>query len=106
MSLNHSLPTIIISLASLFCSTANTETIDLKCEAVTLAFIQQLVSEDLLEHDQDKQQRANQIALDLCKNSTKTAQQQHERDKQQALENWFFEYHPEKAGNRRLKKTH
>lgn len=95
-----------IFLALLLCSSPHANSINLECEAVTQALIKRLVSEELLEDNLQKQQQAQQIALDLCTATTESAQKQHEADKEKALENWFFEYHPEKAGNRRLKKNH
>jgi len=43
------------------------------------------------------------ITLDLCGGAEESAEQQSEVEKQQALDNWFFEKHPEKPGNKRLK---
>ncbi|MBV1931782.1 MAG: hypothetical protein KUG71_08685 [Porticoccaceae bacterium] len=95
-----------IFLALLLCSSPHAHSIDLECEAVTQSLIKRLVTEELLKENLQKQQQAQQIALELCTATTESAQKQHEADKAKALENWFFEYHPEKAGNRRLKKTH
>jgi hypothetical protein len=97
---------IVLLLSILFWTGVNAETIDLECEALTQTFIKQLSENGILDANMEKQNRARQLALDLCVTTTKFAQDQHELDKQQALENWFFEYHPEKPGNRRLKKTH
>ena len=97
---------IFTLLLALFCSSASAaETMNLRCESLTQTLIEQLAAQDLLKAGTE-QHRAKQIALDLCTNAEVAVQQQHEFDKQEALENWFFEYHPEKPGNRRLKKTH
>lgn len=93
-------------LALLVCSSPYANSIDLECDTVTQSLIERLVTEELLGGSHQKQQQAQQIALDLCIATMESAQQQHEADKEKALENWFFEYHPDKAGNQRLKKTH
>ena len=48
-------------------------------------------------------QRALAITLDLCGSAEQSAEQQSEAEKQQVLDNWFFEKSPEKPGNKRLK---
>lgn len=87
-------------------TTNSTQTIDVHCEKVIQAFIGHLTEENLVTADTQEQVRIKQIALDLCTETEKSVQQQHEQGKEEALENWFFEYHPEKPGNRRLKKTY
>ena len=111
MSLDYyhlTVPPLLVALLSLilFSSGARAEAIDLQCEALTQTFIEQLAENGLLDANIDKQNRAKQLALSLCTSTAESAQEQHELDKRQALENWFFEYHPEKPGNRRLRKTH
>ena len=51
----------------------------------------------------DVQQRARAIGLELCTGAQTTAEQQHEQDKQKALDNWFMEATGDKPGNTRLK---
>ena len=77
--------------------------IDAQCEQVTNLFIQQMNAENLAHQKPTKQARIKEIALGLCTKTEKLVQEQHVVDKEKALENWFFESHPEKAGNRRLK---
>ncbi len=48
-------------------------------------------------------QRALAITLYLYGRAEESAEQQSEAEKQQALDNWFFEKSPEKPGNNRLK---
>jgi len=77
--------------------------IDAQCEHVTGRFIQQMNAEKLLPQNPREQERIKKIALNLCAETEKRVQEQHAEDKEKALENWFFESHPEKAGNRRLR---
>ena len=90
-------------LLGLLLSSSSTASIDAQCERVTGLFIQQINAEDLVRQDSAGQQRIKEIALGLCSETEKRVQEQHIEDKEKALENWFFESHPEKAGNRRLK---
>lgn len=77
--------------------------IDLDCDTLSRQMIDRLDAEGLLTRPEAGRERALAIALDLCRGSEASAQQQHEAGKQEALDNWFFEQRPEKAGNRRLK---
>ena len=77
--------------------------IDLDCKALSKQMIDRLDAEGLLTRSEAGRQRALSITLDLCRDTEASAQQQHEAGKQEALENWFFEKHPEKPGNKRLK---
>jgi hypothetical protein len=77
--------------------------IDLDCETLSKQMVDRLDAEGLLIQTAPDRQRALAITLDLCGNAEESAQQQHEVDKQQALDNWFLEDHPEKPGNKRLK---
>jgi hypothetical protein len=77
--------------------------IDLDCEALSRQMVDRLDAEGLLAPSQDARQRALAITLDLCRGTEASAQQQHEVEKQEALDNWFFEERPEKPGNKRLR---
>ena len=77
--------------------------IDLDCETLSRQMVDRLVAEGLLMRDEPGKQRALAVTLELCGGAEESAQQQHETGKQQALDNWFFEKRPEKAGNKRLK---
>ena len=95
-------PTLACLLGLLF-STSAIASIDAQCEQATNLFIQQMNAENLVHQKPTEQARIKQIALSLCTKTEKLVQEQHTADKEKALENWFFESHPEKAGNRRLK---
>ena len=90
-------------LLGLLLSNSSTAGIDAQCEGVTGLFIQQINAENLVHQDAAGQKRIREIALGLCTETEKLVREQHIEDKEKALENWFFESHPEKAGNRRLK---
>jgi len=77
--------------------------IDLDCEVLSKQMVDRLDDEGLLIQAEPVRQRALAITQDLCGGAEETAQKQHEADKQQALDNWFFEKHTEKPGNKRLK---
>jgi hypothetical protein len=77
--------------------------IDLDCETLSRQMIDRLDAEGLLARPESDRQRALAITRDLCRETEASAQQQHEAGKQEALDNWFFENQPEKAGNKRLK---
>jgi len=80
------------------------EAIDLKCEDLAKQMIERLSAEGLLASStEDAQQRARAIGLELCTGAQATAEQQHEQDKQKALNNWFMEAPGDKPGNERLK---
>ncbi|MGB5473435.1 MAG: hypothetical protein WBQ78_08150 [Gammaproteobacteria bacterium] len=79
------------------------EGIDLDCETLSRQIVDRLNTEELLAQSEPGRQRALAITLDLCRGTEASAQQQHETGKQEALDNWFFEQHPEKPGNKRLK---
>ena len=90
-------------LLGLLVSNSSTADIDAQCERVTGLFDQQINAEELVHQDVAGQKRIKEIALSLCTETEKRVQEQHIEGKEKALENWFFESHPEKAGNRRLK---
>jgi hypothetical protein len=77
--------------------------IDLDCETLSEQMVERLDAEGLLIQTESGRQRALAITLDLCGGAEESAEQQSEVEKQQALDNWFFEKHPEKPGNKRLK---
>jgi len=79
------------------------EGIDLDCDGFSNQLIDRLDSEGLLAESESGRQRALVVTRDLCSGSEASAQQQHETEKQEALDNWFFNNQPEKAGNKRLK---
>ena len=87
--------------ASSYCAYA--EGIDLECEAFSEQLVDRLEAEGLLAQSEPDRQRALTISRDLCSGTEASAQQQHEVEKQEAMDNWFFETQPEKAGNKRLK---
>jgi len=106
MQLNQACHNTIVTLAcllGLLLSTSAIASIDVQCEQVTNSFIQQMNAENLVHQKPTKQARIKEIALGLCTKTEKLVQEQHTADKEKALKNWFFESHPEKAGNRRLK---
>ena len=77
--------------------------IDLDCKTLSEQMVGRLEAEGLLIPTESGRQRALAITLDLCGGAEESAEQQSEAEKQQALDNWFFEKHPEKPGNKRLK---
>jgi hypothetical protein len=85
-------------------STAQGAAIDLQCENLARQLIERLNAEGLLTSSTgDAQQRAGAIGLELCTNAQANAEQQHEQDKQKALDNWWLEAPANKPGNKRLK---
>ena len=91
-------------LLLMLCTAAPAETIDLQCEELAKRMIERFTAEGLLATSvEDAQQRARAIGLELCTGAQATAEQQHEQDKQQTLDNWFFETSGDKPGNTRLK---
>ncbi len=98
----NTLPTLACFLGLLL-SNSSTAAIDAECERVTGLLIQQMNAENLVRQNPAGQEKIKEIALGLCSETEKRVQEQHIADKEEALENWFFESHPEKAGNRRLK---
>jgi hypothetical protein len=86
------------------CTPVHAEAIDLQCEDLAKQMIERLSAEGLLASStEDAQQRARAIGLELCTGAQATAEQQHEQDKQKALNNWFMEAPGDKPGNERLK---
>jgi hypothetical protein len=86
------------------CTPVHAEAIDLQCENLAKQMIERLSAEGLLASStEDAQQRARAIGLELCTGAQATAEQQHEQDKQKALNNWFMEAPGDKPGNERLK---
>jgi hypothetical protein len=86
------------------CTPVHAEAIDLQCENLAKQMIERLSAEGLLAlSTEDAQQRARAIGLELCTGAQATAEQQHEQDKQKALNNWFMEAPGDKPGNERLK---
>mgnify|MGYP001812206207 CR=1 FL=1 len=96
----HFLP---VTLCVLLCVPVYAQDIDLECEALANQMIERLTAEGLLVQQAETGQRARSIGLSLCGGAEASAQQQHEAGKQEALDNWFFEKQPDKAGNRRLR---
>ncbi|MBL4782013.1 MAG: hypothetical protein JKX92_07195 [Porticoccaceae bacterium] len=95
--------TALTCLLSLISSNPAIASIDAQCERISSLFIQQMNAENLIRQDAAGQNRIKAIALNLCTETEQRVKEQHREDKAKALENWFFESHPEKAGNRRLK---
>jgi hypothetical protein len=86
------------------CTRAQAAGIDLQCEQLTGQLIERLDAEGLLSTSaRDARQRAHAIGMDLCTGAQASAEQQHEQDKQQALDNAWFESPGDKPGNTRLK---
>ena len=79
------------------------EGIDLDCDAFSKQLVDRLNVEGLLSQSEPDRQSALTITRDLCRGTEVSAQQQHETGKQEALDSWFFENQPDKAGNKRLK---
>ena len=106
MHLSHACRNTVSTLACLFgllIANSAIASIDAQCERVTGLLIQQMNAENLVRQNSGEQERIKEIALSLCTETEKRVQEQHIEDKEKALENWFFESHPEKAGNQRLK---
>jgi len=82
---------------------ASADGIELDCEILSEQMVERLDAEGLLIQTGPGRQRALAITLELCGGAEASAEEQHEAEKQQALDNWFFEKHPEKPGNKRLK---
>ncbi|MEZ5542104.1 MAG: hypothetical protein R3F42_08675 [Pseudomonadota bacterium] len=78
--------------------------IDLDCETRSRQTLERLDAAGLLNRDEPDRQRALAVILEQCRGTEATARQQHETGKQEALDNWFFEQHTEKEGNRRLQR--
>jgi hypothetical protein len=96
------LPGCLLLLAA--CTPAHAAAIDLQCGELAKQMIERFTEEGLLASSAgDVQQRARAIGLELCTGAQATAEQQHEQDKQKALDNWFFEATGDKPGNKRLK---
>ena len=92
-----------VTLCMFVCLPVHAQDIDLECEALANQMIERLNAEGLLVQQADTGRRARSIGLALCGGAEASAQQQHEAGKQEALENWFLEKQPDKAGNRRLR---
>jgi len=96
-------PMYLVMVLAVSCHGAFAEGIDLDCETFSKQVVDHLDAEGLLVRSEADRQRALAITRDLCRGTEASAQQQHEAGKQEALENWFLEKQPEKAGNKRLK---
>jgi hypothetical protein len=91
-------------LLLIVCPAAQAAAIDLQCEDLAKQLIERLSAEGLLTASTgDARQRAHAIGLDLCRGAQASAEQQHEQDKQKALDNWWFDSTGDKPGNERLK---
>jgi hypothetical protein len=100
--MKFTLPGCLLLLA--MCPPVHSEAIDLQCEELAKQMIERFTAEGLLASSaEDVQQRARAIGLELCTGAQATAEQQHEQDKQKALDNWFMETTGDKPGNTRLK---
>jgi len=100
--MKFNLPGCLLLLA--MCPPVHAEAIDLQCEELAKQMIERFTAEGLLASSaEDVQQRARAIGLELCTGAQATAEQQHEQDKQKALDNWFMETTGDKPGNTRLK---
>lgn len=94
------------AIASLLCACAlvRAESIDLSCADLASEMIGRLASEGLLDAAAGGGQRAREISMELCTGAEQKARQQHEADKQEALQNWLTQPTGGKAGNERLKR--
>jgi hypothetical protein len=100
--MKFTMPGCLLLLAT--CTPVHADAIDLRCEELAKRMIERLTAEGLLVSSTEAaQQRARAIGLDLCTGAQATAEQQHEEDKQEALDNWFLEATGGKPGNKRLK---
>ena len=97
------LPGLVVAALAVISHGSFAEGIDLDCEAFSKQMLGRLDAEGLLARSETDRQRALSITRELCGGAEASAQQQHDVEKQQAVDNWFFEQHPEKAGNKRLK---
>jgi hypothetical protein len=93
---------ITVALAAIT-RVAFAEGIDLECGEFSEQLVDRLETAGLLSQSKSDRQRALAITRDLCNGAEDSAQQQHDSDKQEAMDNWFFENRPDKAGNKRLK---
>jgi hypothetical protein len=92
------------ALLLVVCPAVQAAAIDLQCEQLATQLIERLDAEGLLSSSKgDAQQRARAIGMDLCAGAQASAEQQHEQDKQKALDNWWLESTGGKPGNERLK---
>jgi len=96
-------PVVLAMVLTLSSHGAFAEGIDLDCETFSRQLADRLDTDGLLVRPETDRQRVLAITRDLCRGTEASARQQHEAGKQEALENWFFEDHPEKPGNKRLK---
>jgi hypothetical protein len=100
--MKFTLPGCLLLLA--MCPPVHAGAIDLQCEELAKQMIERFTAEGLLATSAgDVQQRARAIGLELCTGAQATAEEQHEQDKQKALDNWFMEAPGDKPGNKRLK---
>jgi hypothetical protein len=100
--MKSTLPGSLLLLAASM--TAQAAAIDLKCEELARQLMERFSAEGLLNSSAgDAQQRARAIGLELCTGAQDAAEQQHEQDKQKALDNWWLEAPGDKPGNERLK---
>lgn len=88
----------------LYSSMLHAETINLECNALAKKMVDRLVDDGLLLSAEQHQVRARAISAGLCQEVQKTAENQHQKAKTTALQNWIFENRPDKPGNRRLKR--
>jgi hypothetical protein len=93
----------IAAALTVFSHNSFAEGIDLDCDEFSRQLVDSLDAEGLISQSETDRQRALAITRDLCSGTEVTAQQQHEAEKQEALDSWFFENQPDKAGNKRLK---
>jgi len=87
-----------------FSSLSQASTINLECHTLADKMVTELVDEGLLLSAEQYQIRAREISAALCSDVQKTAEAQHQTAKNAALKNWVFENHPDKQGNKRLRK--
>jgi hypothetical protein len=96
-------PGCITAVLTVISHSTFAEGIDLDCEVFSKQLVDRLDAEGLLPQSEPDRQSALSITRDLCSGTEASAQQQYEAGKQEALDSWFFENQPDKAGNKRLK---
>jgi len=96
---------LFVTILLMSCSfSLQATTINLECKALADKMVTQLVDEGLLLPAEQYQIRARAISSALCGEVQVTAEAQHQKAKTTALQNWVFENHPDKPGNKRLKR--
>lgn len=100
---------IIFSIVILLCTVfgevfaASDDQITLHCTEFSNQLAAQLENENLTRSAPEQEGQIRALAFNACERAEASAQEQHTNLKTKAMDRWFFDYHADKAGNRRLK---